>query len=244
MEPGSTEVRPVRRILPYSGLKSATKRIRRTATRLWARWRLANGITPLSYVWGTDRGLPVHRYYVKKFLNEFHSDIQGHCLEFQDPQYVPQFGFSAVSRLDILHIDDSNPKATLVADLTRPNDLPSNRFDCIVCTHVLHVIFDVRRAVSELHRLLKPGGVLLVAVPHISMCGTQYHEVWRFTPEGLFLVLAEWFGGRAVTVRAYGNSLTAAGELRGVIAGEFNKSELETHDDQFAVEVCGRAIKQ
>ena len=113
-----------------------------------------------------------------------------------------------------------------------------------MCTHVLHVIFDVRRAVSELHRIIKPGGVLLVAVPHISMCGPQYHELWRFTPEGLLLVLAEWFGADSVTVRAYGNSLTAAGDLRGVIAKEFSSAELDTHDERFALEVCARAIKR
>ena len=218
-------------------------RIGRRTSRIWARWRLANGIPPLSYVWGRDRGLPVHRYYVNKFLTEFRSDIQGHCLEFNDPHYVTRFGGSAVSRLDVLHVDESNPKATLVADLTRANDLPSDQFDCIVCTHVLHVIFDVRTAVSEMHRILKPGGILLVAVPHISMCGPQFHEIWRFTPEGLALVLAESFGSESVTINPYGNSLTAAGDLRGVIADEFTNAELDTHDSRFAVEVCGRAVK-
>lgn len=39
--------------------------------------------------------------------------------------------------------------------------------------------------VAELHRILKPGRVPLVAVRHISMCGSQYDEVWRVTREGL-----------------------------------------------------------
>lgn len=57
-------------------------------------------------------------------------------------------------------------------------------------------------------------------------------------------MLPECFGTDAVTVRACGNSLIAAGHLRGMIVGEFNKSELDTHDDRFAVEVCGRAVRQ
>jgi SAM-dependent methyltransferase len=197
----------------------------------------------LSYEWGTDRGLPIHRYYIERFLAEFASAIRGDCLEFQDPQYTPRFGGSAVVNLDILHTDDTNPRATIVADLTKPNALPSNRFDCIVCTHVLHVIFDLGKALAEIHRILKPGGVLLVAVPHISMCGPQYHELWRFTPEGLASVLAPAFGAENVIVRAYGSSLTAAGEIRGLVVDEFVKSELESHDPRFAVEVCARAIK-
>lgn len=211
--------------------------------RFLERLRMDIGVNPLSYVWGTDRGLPVHRYYVEQFLAEFVSDIHGHCLEFQDDAYTTRFGGSAVVTLDILHIDDSNPRATLVGDLTKPNNLPTNQFDCIICTHVLHVIFDVERAVQEIFRILKPGGVLLVAVPHVSMCDPNYHEMWRFTPEGLERLLGRVFGMPQVAMRAYGNSLTAAGEIRGMVAREFSRSELDQHDPRFAVEVCARAVK-
>ena len=208
-----------------------------------ARIRLTVGVDPLSQLWGFDRGLPIHRYYLEQFLREFARDIRGHCLEFQNPGYTFRFGGSAVEKLDILHIDNTNPIATIVADLTQPNDVPSNVFDCIICTHVLHVISELDKAVSEIYRILKPGGVLLVSVPHISMCDPGFHEIWRFTPEGLCLVLAKAFGTGNVSVRAYGNSLTAAGEIRGLVAHEFSKATLDYHDPRFAVEVCARAYK-
>jgi SAM-dependent methyltransferase len=201
------------------------------------------GVEPLSYRWGTDRGLPVHRYYLEQFLAEHASDVHGHVLEFQDPQYVRRFGGARVTALDSLHIDDSNPEATLVADLTKPNSLAGDRFDCIICTHVLHMIADVPRALRELCRLLKEGGVLLVAVPHVSMFGAP-GEIWRFTPLGLESLLSQAFGPDQVTVRSYGNSLTAAGEIRGTVATEFLRSELEQHDRRFAVEICARATKR
>ena len=78
-----------------------------------------------------------------------------------------------------------------------------------MCTHVLHLIFDVRRATSELHRMLKPGGVLLVAVPHVGMIGSDYRELWGFTPEGLLRVLGEWFELGAL-------SASSASDQRGV----------------------------
>jgi SAM-dependent methyltransferase len=232
----------IKAILPPSA-KRASARIRALMKTIQARFRFAIDVKPLSYLWGFDRGLPIHRYYLEEFLQEFACDIRGHCLEFQNPGYTPRFGGGAVSKLDILHIDDTSPQATIIADLTKPNEIPSNRFDCIICTHVLHVIADLDKAVSELYRILKPGGVLLVSVPHVSMCDPGFHEIWRFTPEGLGVVLSKGFGSENVTVRAYGNSLTAAGEIRGLVAHEFSKTILDDHDPRFAVEVCSRAFK-
>ena len=224
---------------------------RPAAKRTWgllnaprARLRLAIGLRPLSYLWGWDRGCPIHRYYLEHFLEEYAGDIRGHCLEFLGDGYITRFGGPAVDKADVLHLDESNPEATIVADLTRDNNIPDNRFDCIVCTHVLHVILDLERAIRDLHRILAPGGVLLVAVPQLSMCDSEAHELWRFTAEGLRLMLEKAFARDAITVRSYGNSLTAAAEIRGAVADEFSRSVLDYSDPRFAVEVCARAIKR
>jgi SAM-dependent methyltransferase len=208
-----------------------------------ARARLAKGVQPISAVWGSDRGLSIHRRYLWQFLTEFASDVRGHCMEFQHDSYTTKIGGPHVTKLDILHIDDSNPRATIVADLTRPNDIPSDTFDCIICTHVLHVVPDLFKAVSELYRILKPGGVLLVGVPQLSMCDPGWHELWRFTPEGLTLLLGRAFAPSNVVVRGYGNSLASAYEIRGLAAEEVDPRILDYHDQRFAIEVCGRAMK-
>src|SRR5258708_2297811 len=90
------------------------------------RLRLALGKEPLSYEWGSDRGEPLYYHYICQFFAEFAADIQGHCLEFYDDMYASNFGGKNVAKLDILNIDDTNPRATLVGDLTQPNDLPSD----------------------------------------------------------------------------------------------------------------------
>jgi SAM-dependent methyltransferase len=233
----------IRRLLPRP-----VKRIARGGLRLIkvikARAQLTVGVQPVSPETGYGRGTPINRYYLEKFLQEFSSDIYGHCLEFQEDQYTSRFGGGKVTKLDILHKEPGNRKATIVADLTTPNDIPSDWFDCIICTYVLHSIFELNKAVLELHRILKPGGVLLVAVPHIAKYRPQYTEAWRFTPEGLHLVLARIFGAEHIAVRAYGNSLTAAGNIRGLAAHEFTKAELDYHDPGFPVGVFARACKQ
>jgi SAM-dependent methyltransferase len=232
-----------RRLLP-GAVKRRARRFVKLMAILKNRARMAAGLQPLSQVWGLDRGLPLHRFYLAQFLEESRSAIRGRCLEFQDDSYTIRYGGAAVTRSDVLHLDHSRPRATIVADLTKPNDVASDVFDCIICTHVLHVVFELDKIVSELYRILKPGGTLVVAVPHISMCGPRSHEIWRFTPGGLSALLGKAFGAENVTVRAYGNSLTAAGELRGLVAHEFTESELNHSDPRFAVEVCARATKR
>lgn len=201
---------------------------------------------PLSEFWGHDRGTPIHRYYVEKFLQVHAADIRGRCLEFQEDSYASRFGGERISKLDILHIDATNPNATIIADLTRPNSVERDTFDCIVCTHVLHLVGDVDALVADLHRILKPGGVMLVASPLVGMLQPEYvHESWRcfYTPEGLHWLLAKSFGAASVAVVSYGNSLVAGAELRGVVTSEFTADELDFNDPRFAVEVCARAMK-
>jgi SAM-dependent methyltransferase len=202
------------------------------------------GTQPLSHSGGRDRGTPINRYYLQHFFQEVKADIAGHCLEFGTDWYASLYGKNSVTKLDDINKEEGNENATIVADLTQPNDIPSDIFDCIICTYVLHMIFEVEKAVADMYRILKPGGVLLVAVPNISRSWPEYHELWRITPEGLHLLLARVFGPRNVTVWTYGNSLTAAGVIRGLAAEEFTKAELDGHHDvDFAVGVFARASK-
>jgi SAM-dependent methyltransferase len=154
------------------------QRAYRSPTPPYARARLSVGVKPLSFAWGGDRGQEIARYYIELFLTEFAKDIQGHCLEFSRDRYTSRFGEKAsIAKLDILNVEDSNPHTTIQADLTKPNDIPDNTFDCIICTHTLHVIYDFENALSDLHRILRPGGVLLIAVPLVSMCNPDEGEL-------------------------------------------------------------------
>lgn len=236
-------VDPMRWMLPKSA-KDFVKGILSITTTIKARLQLGIGVRPISEDGGFDRGTPINRYYLEQFLQEFASDIRGRCMEFQGDEYTSRFGGRQVTKLEILHKEAGNREATIVADLTAPNQIPSDWFDCIICTYVLHSIFEVEKAVSELYRILKPGGVVLVAVPHIAKYRPKYTEAWRFTPEGLKLLLERTFGPEHVTLRTYGNSLTAAGLIRGLAAHEFSKTELDQNDPSFPVGLFARARKR
>ena len=215
-------------------------------TTLWGRLRFGFGLTPLSYLVGYDRGFPLSRYYLDKFFAEFGSDVRGTVLEFQNDEYASRFGGDRLRHLDILHKEGSghSKRPTIIADLTRPNPLRTGYYDCVICTYVLHLVQDLPKIISEMHRILRPGGVLLVAVPMTDAVQPWWHEMWRFSPEGLQILLSDSFGAENVTVRGYGNSLIAAGIMRGLTAEDFTRRELETMDERFAVEVCARAVKR
>ncbi|MGB0877183.1 MAG: methyltransferase domain-containing protein [Mycobacterium sp.] len=232
-------------------LPDSARRRMNTARQLfgspYARTRLGLGIRPLSYQWSYDRGLEIARFYLEsKFLPEFAADISGRVLEFFSDDYIHRFGDpTQLTQIDVLNLEDGIPGTTVQADLTKPNDIPDNTFDCIVCTHVLQLIDDFDAAVDDMYRILKPGGVLLVAVPHVSMCDSEaYTDFWRFTRLGLQMVMERNFDPADIEMRAYGNSLTAAGEIRGLCAHEFTRRELDHHDERFAVEICARAVKR
>lgn len=210
-------------------------------------------LAPVSSNYGFDRGLPVDRWYVEHYLKRFAGhpgyaggSIQGRVLEIGGREYADKFGAPArepaigvVHRVDVLHENDSNPEATIVGDLTQRGTLPEAVFDCIICTHTLHVIFDVRSALAELRRGLKPGGVLLLTAPGITRSCVPDRDAWgdwwRFTSQSLRRLAEEHFEPRDVTVEAYGNVLTATAFLYGLAAGELKESELTVRDPDFEV---------
>lgn len=46
-----------------------------------------------------------------------------------------------------------------------PKEKPDTKFDMVICSEVLEHIRDDKRALEEIHRLLNPGGLLVISVP-------------------------------------------------------------------------------
>jgi SAM-dependent methyltransferase len=205
-------------------------------------------VTPIDSGFGHGRGKPVDRHYIEDFLARHAADIRGRVVEVAESTYTERFGGGRVEHSDILHVDDSNMRATLVGDLAEDNDLPADRFDCFICTQTLTYIYDVQRAVETIHRMLKPGGVLLVTVPGISQMSPydrdRWGEYWRFTAQSLGRLLGKPFGSENVAVEAYGNVLASTAFLQGLCVDDLRRDELEHRDQRYQMLVAGRAVKR
>jgi SAM-dependent methyltransferase len=56
---------------------------------------------------------------------------------------------------------------------------PANHFDAITLWHVLEHVADPQSLLSEVNRILKPGGVLLVSVPNFGSCEARlFRDRW------------------------------------------------------------------
>jgi SAM-dependent methyltransferase len=71
---------------------------------------------------------------------------------------------SKINSLDILTADISGRNVMVKMDITNI-DIDTSQFDLIICNHVLEHIIDDRKAMAELYRVLKPGGVAILQVP-------------------------------------------------------------------------------
>jgi SAM-dependent methyltransferase len=61
-------------------------------------------------------------------------------------------------------------------DLTRPFPFRDGSIDAVLASHVLEhlTVGEAERCVAEVHRVLRPGGVLRVAVPDLDLVVSEY----------------------------------------------------------------------
>ena len=202
-------------------------------------------LQPISMQWGFDRGLPIDRYYIERFLQRHAADIRGRVLEVGDDAYTRRFGDDRVTKSDVVHLYQS-PGTTIQADLASAPQIPSDTFDCIILTQTLQLIYDMRSAVTTLHRILRPDGVVLATFPGISH--TQdgewaQHWCWSLTPTSGRRLFGEVFPPEALQVEGYGNVLAAISFLHGIAAEELEAEELDFRHPTFDATIALRASK-
>ncbi len=86
-----------------------------------------------------------------------------------------------------------DPQLEGLADVVAAGEhlpLANSTFDLVICAQVLSYVSNPWQVISEIQRVLKSGGVLLLSAP--AFFPRHHDERWRFLPEGLRLLLADF----------------------------------------------------
>jgi SAM-dependent methyltransferase len=195
-------------------------------------------LEPVSRIFGLERGTPIDRFYIERFLAEQADLIHGEVLEIGSSDYTERFGGKAVMNSYVLAAQGADRhRRILIGDLTNKATLPIAKMDCFICTQTLNFIFDSSKAVEGAHHLLKHGGTLLATVAGISQISRydmdRWGDYWRFTSASLTRLFEPVFGN-AVKIVSHGNLPMSLAFLQGLTVEDLpDKSLLDTIDQDY-----------
>ena len=90
--------------------------------------------------------------------------------------------------------------------------------DTLLLFNVLEHLYNYRHVLTEIKRVLKPGGKLVGAVPFLVPFHPDPHDYWRYTVESLEKIFSEQ-GFVQIKIRSfgYGPAVAAFAQIEGVI---------------------------
>jgi SAM-dependent methyltransferase len=130
----------------------------------------------------------------------------------QSPSYHRVLGLPSANICPVM-VDIHAPGCPgVVADLNRPLPFREASAAVVVLLNALYIFPDPQSVLRDTARVLKPGGLLTLVAPLVFDENPEPHDYWRFTSEGLRLMLnpASLSG---VELTAIGERWTSAASL-------------------------------
>ncbi|MEK7568572.1 MAG: methyltransferase domain-containing protein [Patescibacteria group bacterium] len=229
--------------LPFS---ESTRKLLRRIIKPAAFYFCRSTTGPLSNYYGFDRGVPIDRFYIENFLKQNQKDIHGTCLELLNNNYTTTYGKEKVVKSDVLDLDEKNKMANIFDDLRHLKKIADNSYDCIILTQVFQFIDNVDAGISECHRILKSGGVLLVTLPSISridcVSGVE-GDYWRFTEASAKYLFEKKFSSKQLNISTYGNARSGIYFYAGLAQEDTSSRILGKNDPNFPLIITVKAVK-
>jgi SAM-dependent methyltransferase len=113
-------------------------------------------------------------------------------------------------RLDprLINLDIADLPQVDIAAPAAPLPFRDATLGLVVAQEVLEHLPDPRAMLAELHRVLRPGGVLYLQTPWMLGWHSGPHDYWRFSHEGLRALLADgWIVERIAPSLGHGSGL-------------------------------------
>lgn len=198
------------------------------------RWGNLRRTSPFSTNFGFDRGTPVDRYYLHRFLEAHRPSITGDVLEIQSPGYTERYGHE-VRRAHTVDVDPRF-RPTHLVDLARSRGvIPDAAYDCVLLPNTLSVLRDVETCLAQALRIVRPGGTILASASAFVPLVPDAPDYWRMSLAGWTEVLGRVWGDAEVDLEAHGNCLAAVAAMLGLAAEELSEKELDVKDERYPV---------
>jgi SAM-dependent methyltransferase len=198
------------------------------------RWGNLRRTEPFSSTFGFERGTPVDRHYLHRFLEANRTLITGDVLEVQTDGYTRRFGHGVRRSATFDIVPLFSP--TYLCDLARCDDvLASASFDCVLLPNTLQHLRELDRCLAQLVRIVRPGGAILASAAGLLPLTGDVPDLWRFSPDGWRDKLLHAWPDADVSVTGHGNCLAAIASQLGLALEELTDAELDVHDPRFPV---------
>lgn len=208
----------------------------------WPRWGNLRRVRPFSDAFGFDRGTPVDRYYLHRFLDAHRDLIRGDVLEIQTTGFAERYG-RGLARVDSVDIVPAF-SPTFLCDLAHSGDvLPSGAYDCFLLPNTLQHLREPEAALGHALRVLKPGGVILASSAGLLPLTSDVPDYWRLSAAGWRELAGRVWPGCEVQVESHGNCLVAVAAMLGLTVEELTPAELDVRDPRYPVLIVVRCRK-
>ena len=198
------------------------------------RWGNLRRARPFSESFGFDRGTPVDRYYLRRFLEAHRGEIRGDVLEIQSAGHARRLGHD-LRRVDSVDIQ-ARFEPTYVCDLALSAAVIADEsYDCFLLPNTLQHLRDLEGCLRHALRVVRPGGSLLASAAGFVPLIPDGPDYWRLSPEGWRELLARVWAGAEVEVEGHGNCLAAVAAVLGLASEELTPAELDVRDPRYPV---------
>lgn len=192
---------------------------------------------PISRQFGTERGTPVDRYYIERFLEEHKQMVTGDVLEIEDSTYSFRYGEERLQQAIVMDVGKEGEDISFRGNLETGEGIRDEIADCFILTQTLMYIFDLRSAVHHIARLLKRGGTMLVTCSGISQnskrCMDEYGCCFNFNKDALRRLFEQESDMEVLEVGSYGNVKTVSAHLNGLCCEDLAEDDFTPNDKYY-----------
>ena len=130
--------------------------------------------------------------YVKWVIERYpyEEPILDTCAGWEPNYYQPLFPGKRYVKQDFQ--DYKPPCVDIICDVSNMKPIPDESFGLVLNLEALEHIAYPQKAIDEIHRILRPGGLLILTTVMHFRIHPSPKDYWRFTPDGIELLLRQF----------------------------------------------------